>query len=294
MLRCLILLACLLPALAGAPPASVRRTRDVVYHRKYGTALTLDVFQPARPNGLGIVFLISAGWFSEHSAIDSFPVPKQGFLDHGYTVFTVVHGSPPKFIIPEIVQDIHRAVRFIRHNAVNYAVNSNSLGITGGSSGCHLALLLTTQGGPGDPNAVDPVDRESSAVQATACFYPPTDLLNFGQPGINAVGAGPLREYHEAFGPQAESVYGRRQLGREISPLYYIHRRQPPVLLIHGDADPLVPLQQSQAFVRKSRQAGAQAELIVRRGGGHGWGSLGDDVGILAGWFDRYLRIGKK
>jgi len=292
--RSLTLLAFLALPLLAAPPPEVRRTQDVIYYRKYGTALTLDVFQPAHPKGIGIIFLISAGWASEQPAIDSFPVPKQGFLDHGYTVFTVVHSSPPKFIIPEIVQDIHRAVRFIRHNAARYGVNSNSLGITGGSSGCHLALLLATQGGPGNPRAPDPVDRESSALQAAACFYPPTDFLNFGQPGVSGVGVGALREYHEAFGPQAGSVEGRKQLGRQISPLYFVHQGQPPILLIHGDADPLIPLQQSQAFVQRAGQLGARAELIIRRGAGHGWGSLGNDVGILAEWFDRYLRIAKK
>jgi acetyl esterase/lipase len=292
--RLLILLACLLPALAADPPAPVPRTQDVIYHRKYGTALTLDVFQPAKPKGVGIIFLISAGWYSEHSAIDSFPVPKQAFLDRGYTVFTVVHGSPPKFILPEIVQDIHRAVRFIRYSAAKFGVNSSSLGITGGSSGCHLALLIATQGGSGNPKAPDPVDRVSSAVQAAACFYPPTDLLNFGRPGVEAVGIGPLGDYREAFGAPALSAEARRQLGRQISPLYFVHRRQPPILLIHGDADPLIPLQQSQIFVDRAVRAGAKAELIVRHGAGHGWGSLGTDVEILANWFDRYLQIVRK
>src|SRR5689334_11230319 len=82
------------------------RTEDVIYGRKFGTALTLDVFQPEKPNGAGIVFMVSGGWFSAHEAINvGFLKP---FLDRGYTVFAVVHGSQPKFIVTEIEQDIHR------------------------------------------------------------------------------------------------------------------------------------------------------------------------------------------
>ena len=139
------------------------RTEDVIYGRKFGTALTLDVFQPRPANGVGIILMVSGGWFSSHESISaSFFRP---LLNRRYTVFAVVHGSQPKFVITEIIPDINRAVRFIRHNAARYGVDPNRLGVTGGSAGGHLSLIMGTQGGPGDPNAKDPVDRESSVVQ---------------------------------------------------------------------------------------------------------------------------------
>ncbi len=98
-----------------------KRTEDVLYGRKFGTALTLDVFQSAKPNGCAVLFMVSGGFFSSHEAIN--PKSYAPFLDRGYTVFAVVHGSQPKFTIPEITQDIHRAVRFIRRNAAMYGVN---------------------------------------------------------------------------------------------------------------------------------------------------------------------------
>src|SRR2546422_8748787 len=141
-----------------------RRIEDVIYSRKFGTALTLDVFQPEQPNGCGILFMVSGGFFSSHEGINA------GFyralLERGYTVFAVVHGSQPKFTIPEIEQDIHRAVRYVRHNAPKYGVHPGRLGITGASAGGHLSLTMATQGGPGQPDAKDPVDRESSAVRS--------------------------------------------------------------------------------------------------------------------------------
>jgi acetyl esterase/lipase len=214
------------------------------------------------------------------------------FLDRGYTVFAVVHGSQPKFVIPEIVQDIQRAVRFVRANAARYGVEPSKLGITGGSAGGHLSLTMATQGAEGDANAKDPIDRESSAVQAVACFFPPTDFLNFGRPGDDAVGVGTLKDYKAAFGPRSDTAEERQKLGREISPIYYVHSNMPPVLIIHGDADTLVPIYQAERFTERCKEVGVTANLVVREGKGHGWPDLGRDMEILADWFDEYL-LGK-
>jgi acetyl esterase/lipase len=215
-------------------------------------------------------------------------------LRRGYTVFAVVHGSQPKFTVPEITQDIHRAVRFIRHDAARWGVNPARLGITGGSAGGHLSLTMGTQGGAGKADAKDPVDRESSAVLAVACFYPPTDFLNYGADGEEAVGVGILKNFKPAFGPGADTPESRQKLGKEISPIYYITGKMPPTLIVHGDADKLVPLQQADSFVRRATQAGAQARLVVKPGAGHGWKDRGPDLELMADWFDDHLRGAKK
>jgi acetyl esterase/lipase len=264
------------------------RTEDVIYGRKFGTALTLDVFQPAKPNGLGIVFMVSGGWFSHHENIS--PPKYQAFLDRGYTVFAVVHGSQPKFIVTEIVGDIHRAVRFIRHNAAKYGVDPNRLGITGASAGGHLTLTMAVKGDKGKPDAKDPIDRESSAVQCAACFFPPTDFLNYGEPGEDAVGVGTLKNYQPAFGARSDTAGGRQELGREISPIYFVQSNTPPILILHGDADKLVPIYQAQVFVKRCEELGVKAKLVVREGKGHGWPGINQDWPLLADWFDEHLR----
>jgi acetyl esterase/lipase len=279
------------PARCQTPP-EFTRTEDVIYARKYGTALTLDVFQPQNTNGCAVLFMVSGGFFSSHSAIN--PKTYQPFLERGYTVFAIVHGSQPKFHIPEITQDIHRAVRFVRHNAARWGIDTNKFGITGGSAGGHLSLTLGTQGAAGKPDAKDPIDRESSAVQAVACFFPPTDFLNYGKPGEDGVGVGILKGFKTAFGPRSETEEGRKELGKEISPIYYITSNMPPTLLIHGDADELVPMQQSESFVDRAKATGATAKLIVKPGQGHGWKDLAPDLATLADWFDEHLRGLKK
>ena len=290
--KLLLLSACLwftAPAWCAEPGAEYRRVEDVIYGRKFGTALTLDVFKPARPNGCGVIFMVSGGFFSSHEAING--KSYQPFLERGYTVFAVVHGSQPKFAIPEITEDIHRAVRFIRHNAAQYGVNQGKFGITGGSAGGHLSLTMGTQGRPGKPDAKDPVERESSAVQAVACFFPPTDFLNWSKPGDNQVGIGAVgTQFKPAFGPRSDTPESREILGREISPINFVTSNTVPTLIIHGDADKLVPIYQAQLFEKKCQEAGATFKLIVREGKDHGWKEMSEDMKIFADWFDEHLR----
>lgn len=283
-----LLAVCVVPPLRSQDNVRSQRTEDVIYGRKLGTALTLDVFQPEKTNGCAILFMVSGGFFSSHEAINAkFYRP---FLERGYTVFAVVHGSQPKFQIPEIIQDIHRAVRFVRRNAARWGVQPDKFGITGASAGGHLSLTMGTQGGPGKADARDPVDRESSAVQAVACFFPPTDFLNYSQPGEDGVGVGILKGFKAAFGPRSDTAEGRQALGREISPIYYVTSNMPPTLIIHGDADRLVPFYQAQMFQKRCDEMRATCKVVVREGKDHGWPEIDKDLKILADWFDEHLR----
>ena len=102
---CAILIASALQRLRGEKP-EYTRTEDVIYGRKFGTALTMDVFRPkSDANGAAIVWVVSGGWFSSHEHVP------QNFGGGGYTMFAVVHGSQPRFTIVDAVADLNRAVR---------------------------------------------------------------------------------------------------------------------------------------------------------------------------------------
>ena len=299
----LVALFALAPTLADDEPAFDRK-EDVIYGRKFGTALTMDVLTPRKgANGAAVVLMVSGGYFSSHDAIQpAFLLP---LLNRGYTVFAVVHGSQPRYTVPEIVADVNRAIRFIRHHAKDYAIDPNRIGVTGASAGGHLSLMLGTSGGPGDPNAVDPVDRESSRVQAVACFFPPTDFLNYGRPGSERVhpkdfgkAFRPAFDYHELN--QADNLWvpvadpaKLREIARENSPASHVSPDDAPTLIHHGDADTLVPLQQSETIVEKLKGAGVDAKLVVKAGAGHGWLSMVRDMEGFADWFDSHLKAGK-
>jgi acetyl esterase/lipase len=266
-----------------------KRTEDVIYSRKFGTALTLDVFEPEKKNGAAVFFMVSGGFVSSHDGVS--PRMYHAFLERGYTVFAVVHACQPKFQIPEIQNDIHRAIRYVRHNASRWGVDTNKFGISGGSAGGHLSLTIGTQGKSGSPTAKDLADRASSAVQAVACFFPPTDFENWGAPGDNQVGIGKVgTQFKGAFGPKSDSPEGRAELGKEISPLNFVTASSAPALIIHGDADKLVPIYQAQIYEKKCQEVGATCKIITRPGADHGWKDMEKDLTIFADWFDLHLR----
>jgi acetyl esterase/lipase len=286
---------------AQADEPAYDRKEDVIYGRKFGTALTMDVFTPRNDaKGIGVILVISGGFFSSHEAIN--PVFVRPLTERGYTVFAVVHGSQPRYTVPEIVQDMNRAVRFIRHHSKDYGIDPAHIGIAGASAGGHLSLMIGTAGGEGDPGAKDPVDRESSRVQAVACFFPPTDFLNYGRTGnrkIHAIDHDP--PYRAAFDYRELDKPSRlwvpitdperlSEISRQISPVYHVTSDDPPTLILHGDQDKLVPLQQSELIVEKLKEAGVATKLVVKKGAGHGWLTLSQDLSQCVNWFDQYLK----
>lgn len=299
-----------IPAAARAddPPAAERpreavgfdRKEDVIYGRKAGVALTMDVFTPrTRANGAGVVMIVSGGYFSNHDAIS--PVLFRPLLNRGYTVFAVVHGSQPQFTVPEIVGDVNRAVRFIRHHAAEYKVDPHRIGATGASAGGHLSLMLGAAPRTAQPDATDPVDRQSSRVDAVACFFPPTDWLNYGGPGRELIHANdfdpifrPAFEFRELEKPSnlwitVADDAKLRAIGRDISPGQFVDAGDAPTLIIHGAADKLVPVQQSEAMVAKLKAAGVDAQLVVKPDAGHGWLTMALDMEAFADWFDSHM-----
>ena len=293
--RLLILLAALAVVLAIAAVGlwwyfhpDGERADGIVYGQRHGHDLTFDVVRPTRPNGAGVLLMVSGRWKSRPSSFDLWMAAP--LLRRGYTVFAISHRSQPEAAVQETVADVNRATRFIRHHAADYGIDPDRLGVTGGSSGGHLSLMLATRGGPGPANSPDPVDRESSAVQAVAIFFPVTNLFDLGTSTENAGDGGPPKSFREAFGAEGKDAEKWPFLAKELSPVFHARPDQPPVFILHGDADTLTPLEQSEWFREASAKAGApEVRIVVREGKGHGWLTIVFDIGLFADWFDRHL-----
>lgn len=268
--------------------ASIQR---VPYGQRHGHELTYDVVRPENPNGLGVALMVSGSW---KSGTNSFrPWMTAPLLRRGYTILAVYHVSQPEATVAEIFDDVGRAIRHIRHHARDHGIDPTRLGVTGGSAGGHLSLLLATRGGAGSTMATDPIDRESSAVQAVAIFYPVTDLLNLGASTENLHDGGPPKSFVKAFRPQPDGPKAWVDIGKPLSPIFHLHTNTPPTLIYHGDADTLVPLDQSQRYQARAQEVGRTVELVVHPGGQHGWLTMLWDIRHFADWFDRHLAAGE-
>lgn len=290
------------------------RDIDLIYHKGGGYALTMDRVAPNNPNGAAVVMIASGRWISRHEFLapqvaDKLPAAvTEGILNptellrRGYTVFFVIHGAEPLFTMPEIHAQISAAVRHIRHNAHVYGIDPARIGIIGGSAGGHLALLQGTKGLAAD-RAPSSQAEQSSRVQAVMAFFPPTDFVNYGEEGLffvdvmQAAGGLNFQQALDLFDQDNEKFLRTRvtdkerlaQHYRDISPYYHVSADDPPTLLIHGDADDVVPLQQSERIADKFTTEGVTHELHRKAGGGHGWKPDATELRRIADWFDAHL-----
>jgi acetyl esterase/lipase len=267
-------------------------------------ALTMMVSKPAKSNHRGILCIVSGGWRSAYEGFPARMAKTRPLSARGYTLFFVVHSSVPRFTVADAVPDISRAVRFVRYHAKDYGIDPKRIGITGSSAGGHLSLMMATSPDQADNRDEDPVNRVSARVQAAAVLYPITDLLNFGGPGENVFKdkATLYRNHRSAtfdfrqwsdleqkYLPVTDSLQ-RLAMLKALSPIYEISADDPPTMIIHGDADQLVPLQQSLSFVGKLKAAGVPCELRIKKGADHGWDHEEIEYVLFADWFDRYLK----
>ena len=300
---------CAPPGVAGSQKiggTEYSRLPEAIYGRKYGMALTMDVLFPRKQNGAAVIYAVSSGFRSSRFGIrgKGFARNMSHLLDRGYTVFAVCHGSTPRFNVREAYADIRRSIRFIRHNAKFYGIDPNRIGMTGASAGGLISLMMGAAPQDADPLVRDPVGRESTRLQAVACFYPGSDLVNFHGQGKSALKVAAEHRHFEAYKfrdfDKKTNTYTRitdpkriQDILREISPINHVTSDDAPTLIVHGDSDKLVPLFQASKMVDKLQAAGVKAKLVVAKGKDHGWkGMWKNEFKHIADWFDVHLAPG--
>jgi len=262
---------------------------DVVYGEVHGTGLLMDIFTPKRKaNGLAIIDVVSGAWHSDRGKIRDHTTAQfySILCGRGYTVFAVRPGSRTRYTGAEMASHVKMGIRYAKLHAAEYKIDPDRLGISGASAGGHLASLVAVTPEEGNPDAGSPMQRLSTRVKAAAVFFPPTDFLDWNGKSANYGMLGDLLFVGGTKGHPEEELKERAE---QISPARQVKSAPVPFLLIHGDADPLVPLQQSQKMVEVLKAAGGSAELIVKKGGGHPWMTIPEEVKAMADWFDRHL-----
>jgi acetyl esterase/lipase len=258
----------LIPTLAVAQG---RVEKNVVVGMYSGLALVMDVHHPESPNGYGIVHISGSGW-GRPLAYSAPPLSErqvdlygQPLVERGYTVFSLNHRATPRFQFPAPLEDVQRAVRFIRSHAEEYGIDPEHIGAVGGSSGGHLVSLLGVLDGHGDADDPDPVNRVSAKVQTVVARAAPAHLARIDTPS----GTGKLALLMGAEPSQdVQTVEGRRYW--QASPVNYVSGDDAPILLLHGDADESVPFEQAELLSDALKTAGVDTRLIPIPGAGHG------------------------
>ncbi len=266
--------------------------RNVVYGEAGGQKLLLDVYgaNPAltRP---AIIFVHGGSWSSgsKHDlGFAAAALARQGYV--GFSInYRLLRNGRNRF--PAQLDDVQRAVRWVRAHAREYGVDPRRIGALGASAGGHLAALLGTTDTRDNSDAA--LARYSSRVQCVVDLYGPTDFTPALDPAnqrrmaaAKSPGAGIVQQFLGPL-PQAADNY------RLASPITHIDKKTVPFLIFHGGRDTLVPLDQSQRLHRALRAAGVESRLIVFPEAGHGYTEprlLAQTFAAVQEFFNRHLK----
>ena len=259
----------------GAPPG-VRLLRDLAYVENGHARQKLDLYLPENPDTTSprplIIWIHGGGW----KAGDKQPCSVARLVREGYVVASLNYRLSQDAIFPAQIEDCKSAVRWLRSHAGDYHIDPDRFAAWGSSAGGHLVALLGTTGHTREFD-VGAFPNVSSAVQAVIDFFGPADMLTMGSM------SGPQSHIaHDADDSPEASLLGNAiqknpKLALRASPTTYVHAGAPPFLIVHGDADPTVPLGQSQLLDQKLRASGNESTLRIVKGGGHG-SNFGPDV----------------
>jgi acetyl esterase/lipase len=275
---------------------------DHVYMTQNGVDFYMDIFRPNgkgrdaflkptdKGKGLAILDIASGGWSTDRGKIEDHVNAKMFhiFCARGYTVFAVRPGSKPDYDVAQMVSHLKHAIRYIKSHADEYGIDPDRIGLTGASAGGHLGLMTVFQEEMANEKATDPLLKFSTEVKAAAIFFPPTNFLEWEGKENSAVGEmlGDILFVGGTAGKTQEEINAK---AREFSPITYVKAGAPPIYIMHGDADPIVPLSQSTQMVEALKAAGNEVEFYVKPGGTHPWLTIPLEIITIADWFDGVL-----
>jgi acetyl esterase/lipase len=250
----------------GAAATEPEVRRDIEFARVGRRRLALDLYRPRQSDGPAalVVWVHGGAW----RAGSREPVPVAPLTDHGFAVASIDYRLSPEAKFPAQVHDIKAAIRFLRAHAAEYGLDGERVAIAGASAGGHLAALVGVTGGHKDLEGdVGEHDAESSAVQAVVSFYGASNLqtiLPQSTPHGLKVRT-PALELLLGGTPQEQP-----RLARLASPVAHVDGDDPPLLLIHGDQDPQMPINQAHELHGAYKRHQCPVEFVVLHGEAHG------------------------
>ncbi len=226
-----------------------------------GDPLTMDLYKAAGPAPI----IIHGGGFTSGTSRNGSEAYAADFLaPAGYTCFAINYRLAPGATFADMVADVQRAIRFVRHNAKQYGIDPDKIALLGGSAGGYLSNMVGVSRPSANPAAPDPVDRETDAVEVVVTLYGISDL-NTMPPSMQT-----LLTTHHLLGATIAITPATLTAA---SPLVHVTSQAPPFLFIHGDHDVSVPIQQSIDLQHALQAKHVEADLITIPNGPHATGS---------------------
>ena len=259
---------------------------DIEYAKVGETSLKLDLHRPQGENPPLIVYVHGGGW----RAGSKKDVPIVGLYDKGFAIASVDYRLSTQAVFPAQVHDIKAAIRFLRANAGLYHINASKIAIIGSSAGGHLAALVGVSNGNMELEGKVGVHLDqSSDVQAIVSFFGASNLetilsqstpkgLSFRIPALKLL--------------LGDTPDKKPELAKLASPVAHLDKNDPPLLLIHGDADPQMPPQQSQELAKAYESLGLPVTLLMLPGSLHGGSEFYNEerTALVAKFLDKVLR----
>ena len=270
----LLVAAILIPLCAT--PAWCQKTatathRNVAYH-SLDPAQTLDVYlvRTEQPTPV-MVFFHGGGW----RAGSKQSVPAwllRGVKNEQFSVVSVEYRFTDVASHPAQTDDCMRAIQFVRQHADQWNLDESRIGVTGGSAGGHLCAWVALHDDIADPKSSDPIQKVSSRVALAVPFAGPTDWTLLNEiPHLHPA-------YRQLIGSEPETAFEKLDTDKlkDVSPISFASDDDPPMMIIHGDADQIVPVQHAQRLHQKLLANKVDSELVIVPGASHAVAGAGD------------------
>jgi acetyl esterase/lipase len=284
------------PAQDTKIPDNITVQEIIVYASVNGYDLTLDL---ASPKNLAkavpaIVHIHGGGWQSGRKNLQQ----AVSYAREGFVAVSIDYRLSGVAKFPAGVHDCKAAIRWVRANAKKYLINPDQIGVVGSSAGGHLSVLLGTSGG--DPYLEGNLGNNqfSSTVQCVVDKWGPTDFLRMDDVPGNILHLGPDSPEARWIGGQ---ITQHPDLVKKANPITYIDSNDPPILIIHGEADPTVIINQSELLYEALQGAGIETKFIRVKNAGHGLRPIPQEATISPSrenvwsmeieWFKRILKF---
>jgi acetyl esterase/lipase len=290
---CAALLVCDSAFAQGLPPG-IKMEKDISYIPDGDAAQKLDLYLPEKaadkPLPL-VVHIHGGGWIGG----SKFPCAVAAMALRGYAVASVEYRFSQKAKFPAQIQDCQAAIRWLRAHAKEYNLDTEHVGVVGGSAGGHLSALVGTAGGKNAFPKIGGNEEQSDRVQAVCDIFGPSDFSTVVQQAADDKNVKNIFEFNTPKDPYSELIGTKlddKPKADAVSPVHYVSKDNPPFVILHGTHDTLVPYAQSEELAAALKEKGVAVWLQKLPGAGHGGPGFGKPavVQLMQNFFDKFLK----